>query len=113
MTATDDAFEAVSQKFSVLKVAVEEYFAAKNAFEAARHEQDCDDPLCPDRTNEHGVISPESLSTFVVVAELTAVTEAGTMTHTSRCFHGSAMACLGLLTEAQTCMVMQGHAGNL
>jgi hypothetical protein len=108
MTAVDDAYEKVTTQFSVLKTAVEDYFAAKQAYDRARHDDECTDPLCDERTN-YGALGPESLSTFVVLAELTAVTENGTMTHTSRCFQGSAMACLGLITEAKTVMVLQGH----
>ena len=110
MTPAEDAHAVVAEKFALLKTAVDEYFTAKETFNKLAHDEQCSDPMCPETTNAHGVISPESLSTFVVLAELTAVTENGTMTHTSRCFNGSAMACLGLITEAQTALVLQGSS---
>jgi len=107
----DAALNALGEAFGNLKTAIEAYFMAKHNFRVIDHRLQCDEPECPERMDlQPGQIGPESLSTFVVAAELTALTESGSYTHTDKAFFGSAMATLGLLTEAQLTFIGQGHS---
>lgn len=104
--------QAVEQRlntaFGNLQDAIEEYFAARAVFLDQRHDDQCDDPLCPDRVRPSA--TPQSLSGFVVLAELTAMTADGSViTHADHCFQGSAMSALGMITHAQWALMREGH----
>lgn len=108
LTPLEVANERSQQAFEHLKAAVDDYFAAKGVAQKLQHEQDCDDPECPTRVLQTEV-GLESLSSFVVLAELTSITDGGaTVTHTCQTFGGSAMSVLGLLTEAQAKLLQYG-----
>lgn len=86
--------------WETLQQAIGDFFDKRLVADRLYHDAECTDPLCTEK-EERDKWGPQSLSTFVLLAEYTTMRGDGTTgTRTAMAPHGSPMAVLGLITEA-------------